>query len=390
MMSTAPSELSDRDPSHLARRSIPHATHLSVAPGRVNLIGEHTDYNDGFVAPMALPFVTSIAAEASPDPRAVQVESTGFGEARFVVGEVDDDLPGWTRYLAGCAAVLLDEGHDIRGWRGAIATDIPTGASLSSSAALEVATINLFCSMSGIALDGPTVARLGQRVENEIMNLQTGIMDQFISANAVAGHVSVIDCRSLTQRPAPVPGVVAVIDTGSRRELVDSEYDLRRASCERAADAIGVRALRDATLDDLAAVGDPTDHRRATHVINENERVLAAADAMDAGDADTLGRLMNESHKSLRDLYEVSGPELNAAVEMAQNIPGCHGARMTGGGFAGCCVALLDPGQTDSFVDAFMPQWQASMESQATVWMCEPSHGAGVVPLNQSPTPVDS
>lgn len=378
------SDLSARGPSLLALGDVPGATLLSVAPGRVNLIGEHTDYNDGFVAPMALPFVTSIAATTSADPTQVTVTSVGFGEARFTVGDVDDALPGWARYLAGCAAILIDEGHSIRGWSGSIATDIPTGASLSSSAALEVATINLFCAASGFSLDGSMVARLGQRVENEVMGLQTGIMDQFISANALAGHVSIIDCRTLTQRPAPVPGVVAVIDTMSRRELVDSEYDLRRASCERAATAIGVAALRDASVDDLDKIDNPVDRQRAEHVINENERVNAAAAAMDRGDATTLGQLMNQSHASLRDRYEVSGPELDVAVGIAQSIDGCFGARMTGGGFAGCCVALLDADSIDSFAEQFMSEWTTTMDEEAMIWMCEPSHGAAVIDLQEA------
>lgn len=351
---------------------------VALAPGRVNLIGEHTDYNDGFVLPMGLPFVTAIAASASPDG-VVSVESEGYGVASFVGGELPPDLPQWARYVAGANKLLGEEGHVLRGLTAHIATDIPTGASLSSSAALEVASVLAFAHASGFEISGRDAALLSQRVENEIMGYQTGIMDQFISATAEAGHASLIDCRTLTARPVPVPAAVIVIDTMSRRELVDSEYNLRRANCEAAAAAIGVDKLRDATIEQLDLIPDPTDRMRAEHIITENTRTEQAATAMSDGDAERTGELMNQSHASLRDLFDVSGPELNIAVDIAQSLPGCHGSRMTGGGFAGCCIALVDRAEVSPFVDAISADYARETGVTPRVWQCEPGPGAHVV-----------
>lgn len=354
---------------------------VARAPGRVNLIGEHTDYNDGFVLPMALPFATAIAARAGQGSGVVEVESSGYGRAQFLAGEVPDDLPTWARYVAGVGHILCDEGFELRGWSGTIATDIPMGASLSSSAALEIATILAFATASGFDVDRTHAARMAQRVENEIMGYQTGIMDQFISATASRGHASLIDCRSLTSEPAPVPATVVVFDTMSRRELVDTEYDLRRASCERAAAAIGVDALRDATIGQLELVTDPTDRRRAEHVLAENDRTLAAVAAMRGDNPAELGQLMNASHTSLRDLYEVSGPELDIAVDIAQQVAGCYGARMTGGGFAGCCVALVADDQKQAFMSSASHRFASDTGVTPRAWACEPSAGASVLVL---------
>lgn len=353
------------------------------APGRVNLIGEHTDYNDGFVLPMALPFATVIAGAPSGDHGStlVDISSAGYGTASFQAGEIPEGLPGWARYVAGVGAILVDEGFALSGWVGAIDTEIPTGASLSSSAALEMAAILAFGAVGGFRVDPVHMAKIGQRVENEIMGIQSGIMDQFISANAVAGHASLIDCRSLTSEPAPVPATVVVIDTMSRRELVDSEYDLRRQSCERAAAEIGVSKLRDATLDQLGDVSDPIDRQRATHVINENARTLSAVVAMNDNDAVALGELMNQSHASLRDLYAVSGPELDRAVEIAQGTDGCYGARMTGGGFAGCCVALVANDAAQSFIDHVVVAYDRHTGITPVAWPCESSAGAELIEL---------
>lgn len=358
-------------------------TFVARAPGRVNLIGEHTDYNDGFVLPMALPFATIIAGQPQPS-KTVTVSSAGYGDAEFTAGEVPDELPGWARYIAGVGHILQDEGFALGGWSGSIATDIPTGASLSSSAALEIAAVLAYGVAGEFTVDPAHAARMGQRVENEVMGYQTGIMDQFISANATKGNASLIDCRSLTFEPAPVPAAVVVFDTMSRRELVDSEYDLRRASCERATAAIqasapGVKALRDASPDQLELVTDPVDRQRAEHVIAENERTLAAVAAMRANDPAELGRLMNASHTSLRDLYEVSGPELDRAVEIAQAADGCYGARMTGGGFAGCCVALVAHDTVLPFIDLASAAFASDTGVTPRLWACEPSAGAALL-----------
>jgi galactokinase len=363
-------------------------TLVAVAPGRVNLIGEHTDYNDGFCLPMALPMATAIAASGSRGT-AMVVESEGFGSAVISLGVgVTDAAPGgssplagWARYLHGTAAMLAERGHAVGPWDGTIATDIPTGASLSSSAALEVAAALAFTHVAATdgpagpgTIDAPTrpgridaptcertidaieLARVGQAVENRVFGLPSGILDQLASAASIEGHASLIDCRELTLRHVPVADevTVVIIDTGTRRELVESAYTDRQQTCARVADALGVAALRDATLADLDRL-DPSDEvgrRRAHHVITENERTLEAAAALEANDHRRVGALMSASHASLRDDYEVSGPALDAAVELAERAPGCLGARMTGGGFAGCTVALVETDAVDAFVAA--------------------------------------
>ncbi|MDX2380253.1 MAG: galactokinase, partial [Acidimicrobiia bacterium] len=286
----------------------------------------------------------------------------------------------WARHLAGVVHLLNDAGVPSGGWRGAVATDIPTGASLSSSAAIEVAAITLLLARARVHWPALDIARLGQRVENEVVGLPSGIMDQFISAGAVESHASLMDCRELTLSPARIPdgAVVAIMDTGTRRVLAEAAYADRRAACERAARALGVDALRDATLDQLDGITDPTDRRRARHVIAENQRTLDAASAMRAGDAEQLGKLMNESHASLRDDFEVSGRALDAIVETARHAPGCLGARMTGGGFAGCAVALVDADVGDRFA-AHVVEHYTFDDHVARVWICAPAAGASVI-----------
>jgi galactokinase len=355
----------------------------------VNLIGEHTDYNDGFALPMALPFDTVIAASHDGDPHAgaVTLASEGFGEvvidpAADVASTID-----WAKHLAGVVALLGAEGVATGGWRASIATDIPTGASLSSSAAIEVAAITLLLARGGLSWPPIEVARLGQRVENEVVGLPSGIMDQFISAGAVQGHASLMDCRELTLTPVPLPDstVVAIMDTGTRRVLADAAYGDRRAACERVVAALGVAALRDATINQLGAVADTVDRRRAHHVITENERTLRGADAMRHGDTLELGRLMTASHISLRDDYDVSGPGLDAIVEAALAAPGCLGARMTGGGFAGCAVALVDAGRATEFTATVLERYSYDGHT-ARVWLCAPAPGASVLAADDSPS----
>ncbi|MFN3219793.1 MAG: galactokinase [Acidimicrobiales bacterium] len=406
-------------------------TLVAVAPGRVNLIGEHTDYNDGFCLPMALPMATVIAASASR-AAAMHVDSEGFGSADIALDLAAADaapggsspLPGWARYLHGTAAMLAERGHAVGAWDGSIATDIPTGASLSSSAALEVAAALAFTRAARIdgastaggsgTIDAPThpgaigsqtrpgtidartrpgaidaieLARVGQAVENRVFGLPSGILDQLASAASIEGHASLIDCRELTLRhvPVSVDVTVVIIDTGTRRELVESAYADRQQTCARVADALGVAALRDATLADLDRL-DPSDEvgrRRAHHVITENERTLQAAAALEAHDHRRVGALMSASHASLRDDYEVSGPALDAAVELAEQAPGCLGARMTGGGFAGCTVALVQTDAVDAFVAAVIGGHQPVTAQPATaplrLYPVRPGAGARIL-----------
>ena len=236
----------------------------------------------------------------------------------------------------------------------------------------------------GVQWSPIAIARLGQQVENEVVGLPSGIMDQFISAGAVAAHASLMDCRALTLTPTPLPDgvVVAVMDTGTRRVLAEAEYGDRRSACERAAAELGVAALRDATLEHVATIADPVDRRRAHHVVTENQRTLDAVDAMRRGDTADLGRLMDESHASLRDDYEVSGPGLDAIVEVARTAPGCLGARMTGGGFAGCAVALVQAADAEAFAAAVIDRYRFDGHT-ARVRMCAPAAGASVVELTR-------
>jgi galactokinase len=374
---------------HRARWGAP--TIVARAPGRVNLIGEHTDYNDGFALPMALPFDTVIAMSSIGDPETgiVTVNSGGFGRVELdpTIDLSANSVPTWARHLAGVVAILRDEGIPTGGWSGTIETDIPTGASLSSSAALEVALITALLRRVDLSWSPIDIARLGQRVEHEVVGLPSGIMDQFISAGATESHASLMDCRSLTLTPVALPAgvLVAVMDTGTRRVLADAAYADRRASCERAAADIGVVSLRDASLEQLSAVAEEVDRRRARHVVTENARTTQAVGALRTNDVEQFGELMNDSHVSLRDDFEVSGPALNAIVEVANGAPGCLGARMTGGGFAGCAVALV----REEFASAFS-EWVVGKYvhegHDATVWMCHPSAGASIVQAG-APTP---
>lgn len=356
---------------------------VSRAPGRVNLIGEHTDYNDGFVLPMAIEFDTVVAVSPGDSDTECIVLSEAFGEATFGRETSMIDPSHWAAYVFGVDRLLAECGITPGPWRCAVATDIPIGASLSSSAALDVAVTRALLHLTGEDWDAEAVAQLCQRVENEVVGMPCGIMDPLISAGAVAGHASLIDCRSLEMQPRRLPdgSVIAILDTMTRRELVDSAYADRRAACDRAATWLSKTALRDARIDELARM--PADvmveRRRARHVITENERTLAAARAMASSDAGTLGELMNASHASLRDDYDVSGPALDAMVGIAQSSPGCRGARMTGGGFAGCAVALVDAEAAGAFTRTVREGYRTACGLDADIWLSRPAAGASLI-----------
>lgn len=366
---------------HRERWGAPAA--ISRAPGRVNLIGEHTDYNDGFVLPMAIEFDTVVAMSPGDNDTECMVLSEAFGEATFGRRMPKIDSSHWAAYAFGVHHLLVECGIAPGLWRCAIATDIPIGASLSSSAALDVAVTKALLHLTGDDWHTEAIAQLCQRVENEVVGMPCGIMDPLISAGAVAGHASLVDCRSLDMLPRRLPDgtVIAILDTMTRRELVDSAYADRRAACERAARWLSVAALRDAELHELKRMPAElaVERRRARHVITENERTLAAADAMEAGDADALGALMNASHLSLRDDYEVSGPALDAMVQIAHASPGCIGARMTGGGFAGCAVALVAADAADDFAGDVQEGYRAVTGLDASVWLSRPAAGASLI-----------
>ncbi|MEM9132910.1 MAG: galactokinase [Actinomycetota bacterium] len=346
------------------------------APGRVNLIGDHTDYNDGFVLPLALPYATAIAAE-SVAGTTVTVHSEGFGAQHFDLDDSPTDTDDWGRYLHGMASLLAADGHAVAAWSGTVATDIPAGAGLSSSAALEVAGgLTALAAGAGAEPDPSlwsTVAATGTRVENELLGLPSGIMDQLISAIAPADGALLIDCRDRSGRPVPIPADawVVVLDTGTRRQLVDSEFAKRRADCALAAKLLGIDTLRDASLDDLDRLAGHPDGSdlliaRARHVLGENARTLAAAHALSEGDLVETGRLMSDSHRSLAVDYDVSSPALDAMVAVAQDGPGCFGARVTGGGFAGCAVALVAAVEVEAFCRHVESAYTAPPEQPAT------------------------
>lgn len=354
------------------------------APGRVNIIGEHTDYNDGFVLPMAINRAAWIALRPRTD-RQVAIYSTHFEQAvTFSLDDFKTERSGWIEYLRGVAWALTGAGYRLTGWDGVLASDVPVGAGLSSSAAVELATARTFAVTSGFVWDAATMAKLGQQAENKWVGANTGIMDQMISAAGKADHALLIDCRSLETQLFPLPPstVIVVLDTATRRGLVDSAYNERRAACEAAANFFAVKALRDVTIEqfeDRASQLDVVTRRRARHVITENARTLHAAEAMRQGDAAALGKLMDTSHVSMRDDFEISSDALNAIVDAARREPGCYGSRMTGGGFAGCAVALVDVAEAERFATAVAGTYQNATGLTPAIYVCQATNGAEVV-----------
>jgi len=368
------------------------------APGRVNLIGEHTDYNDGFVLPCAIDYQTLVAIRPRGDAR-VRVVASDFGDAQdqFELGAALPHHPdlAWANYVRGVLHTLWGRGLPLRGADIAIAGDVPQGAGLSSSASLEVALIEAFNRSQPLGLDPSTVALIAQQAENEFVGCQCGIMDQLISARGRAGHALLIDCRTLDARPVPLPADLAVMIIHSRvaRGLVESAYNERRAQCTAAAAHFGVPALRDLDesalasdgdapggMGDRAAALDPVVRRRARHVLSENRRTLEAADALAAGDLVRLGRLMAESHASMRDDFQITVPAVDELVAIAQAAIGPQGgARMTGGGFGGCVVALMPRAQAPAVQAAVLAQYRSPEGLPPLVWVCRATDGAGAL-----------
>jgi galactokinase len=356
---------------------------VARAPGRVNLIGEHTDYNDGFVLPMAIDRAVWIALRPSEDG-AVRVHSLDFGESQtFELDHLASHGSGWIEYVQGMAWVMGKRTRRLHGWEGVTAGDVPIGAGLSSSAALELATARAFAAVSGMPWDAREMALAAQAAENQWVGVMCGIMDQMISASGEAGHALLIDCRSLETRSVPLPPgtVVVILDTSTRRGLVDSAYNDRRAHCEAAADALGVEALRDVTVEEFESRADelePLIRRRARHVVTENARTLEAAEVMERGDGEWMGVLMNASHASLRDDFEVSRRELDVMVELAQAHPACLGARMTGAGFGGCAVALVRAEGAADFAASVTAAYQEATGLEPKLYVCTASEGASI------------
>jgi galactokinase len=365
---------------------------LVAAPGRVNLIGEHTDYNDGFVLPMAIGRYIVIAADAHPG-RQVTLHSVTTGEtATFSVRpKVERGEPGWSNYVRGVIAGFQELRKGVSAFDAVIESSLPYGGGVASSAALEVATATLLETMAGPALDPIEKALLCQRAEHDFAGVPCGIMDQFTSILAREDHALLLDCRSRTTTPVPMtdPTVtVLIINTNVRHKLAESEYAKRRSQCEAAARVLQVAALRDAGLDALEAARrqlEPVVFRRARHVISENQRTQEAAQAIQSSDWDAVGRLMYESHKSLREDYEVSCPELDAVVDIAQGIGaagGVIGCRMTGGGFGGCAVGLVRTDAVQRTTRALDEAYEKKTGRQPNIFSSRPAAGARVLKLS--------
>jgi galactokinase len=369
------------------------------APGRVNLLGEHVDYNQGIVLPAAIDRQVHLAATATSDG-SVTLNALDLGEGvTFELGNVEkkcdlsgQPLPDWALYPAGVAWALQKAGLPLSGMQAIYTSDVPIGAGLSSSAAVEVAFATTWQALSGWNIDRLTLAKLCQRAENEYVGVSSGLMDQFASACGVEGHVLCFDTRSLEWTSLELPPGTAIIiaDSGIRRSLTTSAYNDRRAACERAVELLqkylpGIQSLRDVSTVEMAAYSTflpPEIERRAEHVVKEIHRVDQAMIALRRGDARMFGGFMFASHKSLRDLYEVSLPVLDCLVEIARGLPGIYGARLTGAGFGGCTVNLVEDKEAEAFIQGLQEGYRNKTGREATVYTCKASAGAGARLVN--------
>ena len=361
------------------------------APGRVNLIGEHTDYNDGFCLPMAIERDVRLVYAPREDDivRVSSLQGEGVADFRLATPIAKDADMAWADYVKGCATVLLEAGIELRGGDLMLSGNVPLGSGLSSSAAIEVAVIHALLALAGKELPGAEIATLAQRGENQYVGTNCGILDQLSSASGMDGKAMLMDCRTLALTPAPLPDGVSVViaDTGKRRGLVDSAYNERRAQCEAGAAALGVSHLRDVTPHGLRAALDDgrideLAYKRCSFVIAENSRTLAAAACLRAGDVVAFGELMDQSHAGLRDLYEVTCPELDTMCRIARAQPGCLGSRMTGAGFGGCTVSLVEEDKAEAFSEALERDYALAFpDLPVAVYCSRPAPGAGVMPL---------
>ena len=354
------------------------------SPGRVNLIGEHTDYNDGFVLPMTINRASWIALEPQDEPK-VDVYSADFDEMlTFSLEQIKKSNSDWQEYIKGTAWALQKHGYKLKGWRGVVIGDVPIGAGLSSSAALELTVSRAFSAISTIQWDAIKMAKIAQDAENNWVGVNCGIMDQMISSAGKRHHALLIDCRSLDSElvPLPLEAAVIVMDTGTRRGLVDSAYNERRQQCETAARIMNVTSLRDATIEMLHAHKNNMDDvtfRRAKHVITENTRTLNAKNSLLKHDVTLLGKLINESHESLRSDFEVSNDALNVMVSIAQVRQECYGARMTGAGFGGCAVAIVEKTSANDFANSVAQEYHTQTGNSPQIYVCEATNGAEII-----------
>ncbi len=351
------------------------------APGRVNLIGEHTDYNGGFVMPAAIGFYTTVTARPRAD-RKLLLSSAQFSE-RFEVS-LDEYQPrrnAWCDYPAGTAYSLEKAGYPLQGAELTFTSDVPIGAGLSSSAALEVSTALALASLSGHTIPDCRLAELCQQAESEYVGMKCGIMDQFISIHGVDNHAILLDCRSLAYKPVPIPENLRLVIANSKvkHELTGSSYNHRRRDCEAAAAFFGKPLLRDVTPRQFAERADqltPQVRKRARHVIGEIERTEQAAVALQSGDYRKFGALMYASHESLKTDYEVSCPELDKLVEAARTVEGVYGSRMTGAGFGGCTVSLVEESAVLAFLERVPILYETAFGIKPDIYVCRPVNGA--------------
>ena len=364
------------------------ARHLFRAPGRVNLIGEHTDYNEGFVLPMAIDRSVWMAASPADRPdRTVRLVAVSLGPAEHTFsldGLQPEPVARWANYVRGVLAILERAGYRLGSLDLAYAGNVPIGAGLSSSAAVEVAVATAVREIYDLELPDLELAQICQQAEQEFAGTQCGLMDQLISVVGQEGHALLIDCRHLTWKPVSIPANAAVVicDTGKRRGLADSAYNERRAQCEEGARRLGVAALRDLDVDAFEAMAvelPPLLRKRCRHVVHENSRTLCAAEALGLGHLGAVGQLMNQSHSSLRDLYEVSCEELDLMAALAQSQSCCWGARMTGAGFGGCVVALVERDALPGFARTIATLYERQTMRMPALYPCYPSAGAGPV-----------
>jgi galactokinase len=365
---------------------------VSRAPGRVNLIGEHTDYNDGFVMPAALEFATLAAASPRPDRR-LRVYSMIMDETR----EFELDSPpaaaagDWADYILGVALMLEKSERRLSGTDLVVWTDVPLGAGLSSSAALEVSCAHALLTAAGLPFEPIETAKICQRAENDFVGMRCGVMDQYISCRGVAGHALLIDCRSLASRNVAIAPNLRILVANSmvRHQHAGGEYNARREACEEGVRLLSrslgpIKALRDVTADQLEANRSKLPdliYRRCRHIVTENARVLEAERALEAGDFVACGQAMNRSHVSMRDDFEITCPEVDTLVGLAQTLEGVYGSRMTGGGFGGCTVSLVEASAIERATRMMIDGYRVATGLETEIFACAPSDGVRLIPV---------
>ncbi|HSG42476.1 MAG TPA: galactokinase [Anaerolineales bacterium] len=365
------------------------------APGRVNLLGEHVDYNDGFVLPAAIDRAVWAACSPSTAPNSTLVAADLSERISFSLDSIQtktdldgNPLPHWAKYPAGVLWILSKEGHNLPAIDGIFTSDVPRGSGLSSSAAVEMAFVHSFIKAGDVSPrpSSMDLAKIALRAEREYVGVNCGIMDQFASSCGVQDHALYLDCRSLEWEPIPLPRDVSIViaDTSVPRSLSDSAYNERRSACETAVQLLDVESLRDVAVDLFhknKTVLPQDVAKRAQHVVEEIQRTEQSVHLLQMGNVKAFGRLMNQCHESLRDLYEVSCPELDVMVEIAQSLPGCYGARLTGAGFGGCTVNLVADDKVEDFSRELAVQYKGRTDKEAKIYVCRADEGAGIVKL---------